>query len=54
MIMKLNIRHNVPKTSAYVKCYDGEGKWMTFLIRDDKLMKKHKKIQNKVTNSIKK
>ena len=44
----------LPKTSVYVKCYDGETKWMTFLIRYDKLMKKHNNIQNKVTNSIKK
>ena len=44
----------LPKTSAYVKKYDGETKWMTFLIRDDNLMKKHNDIWNKVTNSIKK
>ena len=42
------------KTSAYVKSYDGETEWMTFLIRDDNLMKKHDDIWNKVTNSIKK
>ena len=44
----------LPKTSAYVKSYDGETEWMTFLIRDDNLMKKHDDIWNKVTNSIKK
>ena len=42
------------KTSGYVKSYDGETEWMTFLIRDDNLMKKHDDIWNKVTNSIKK
>ena len=25
----------LPKTSAYVKSYDGETKWMYFLIEDD-------------------
>ena len=44
----------LPKTSAYVKSYDGETEWMTFLIRDDNLMKKYDDIWNKVTNSIKK
>ena len=29
----------LPKTSAYVKSYDVETKWMTFLIRHDNLMK---------------
>ena len=28
------------KTSTYVKSYDGETKWMTFLITDDDLVKK--------------
>ena len=27
----------LPKTSAYVKCYDGQTKWMYFLIEDDDL-----------------
>ena len=29
----------LPKTSAYVKCYDGQTKWMYFLIEDDDLLK---------------
>ena len=44
----------LPKTSAYVKSYGDETKCMSFLIRDDNLMKKHNDVQNKVTNSIKK
>ena len=31
----------LPKTSAYVKSYGDETKCMSFLIRDDNLMKKH-------------
>ena len=31
----------LPKTSTYVKSYDGETKCMIFLIRDYNLMKKH-------------
>ena len=29
----------LPKTSAYVKSYDGQTKWMYFLIEDDDLLK---------------
>ena len=29
----------VPKTIAYVKCYDGQTKWMYFLIKDDDFWK---------------
>ena len=28
----------LPKTSAYVKRYNGQTKWMDFLIEDDDLM----------------
>ena len=28
----------LPKTSAYVKSYDGETKWMYLLIEDDKFL----------------
>ena len=28
----------LPKTSAYVKSYDGQTKWMYFLIEDDELL----------------
>ena len=31
----------LPKTSAYVRSYDGQTKWMYFLIEDDCLLKKH-------------
>ena len=30
----------LPKTSAYVKSYDGQTKWMYFLIEDDDLLEK--------------
>ena len=29
----------LPKTSAYVKRYDGQTKWMYFLIEEDDLLK---------------
>ena len=29
----------LPKTSAYVKRYDGQNKWMYFLIEEDDLLK---------------
>ena len=29
------------KTSAYVKSYDGQTKWIYFLIEDDDLLEKH-------------
>ena len=31
----------LPKTSAYVKSYDGKTKWMYFLIEDDDLLEKY-------------
>ena len=34
-VKPLNIM--LPKTSAYVKSYDGQTKWMYFLIEDDDL-----------------
>ena len=30
----------LPKTSGYVKRYDGQTKWMYFLIEDDDLLEK--------------
>ena len=30
----------LPKTSAYVKCYEGKIKWMYFSIEDDELLRK--------------
>ena len=31
----------LPKTSAYVKSYDGQTKWMYYLIEDDDLSEKY-------------
>ena len=44
----------LPKTSAYyVKCYDGETKWINFLIDGVELLKKYTYIWIKASNSIK-
>ena len=40
------------KTSIYVKIYDGETKWMYFLIDDNELLKRYNDIWNKVFNYI--
>ena len=34
----------LPKTSAFVKGYDEQAKWMYFLIRDDDLLEKYNTI----------
>ena len=34
----------LPKTTAYVKNYDGQTKWMYFLIEDDDLFEKYNTI----------
>ena len=44
----------LPKTSAYVKSYDRQTKWMYFLIKDDDLLEKYKTIWDKVNANIKK
>ena len=44
----------LPKTSAYVKRYDGQTKWMYFLIEDDELLEKCNAIWDKVSADIKK
>ena len=44
----------LPKTSTYVKGYDGQTKWMYFLIEDDELLEKYNTISNKVSADIKK
>ena len=44
----------LPKTSAYVKGYDGETKSMYFSIEDGDLLNEYNNIWNKVSNSIKK
>ena len=43
----------LPKTSAYVKSYDGQTKWMYFLIEDDDLLEKYNFIWDKVSTDIK-
>ena len=42
------------KTSAYVKSYDWETKWMYFLIEDDDFLEKLNTIWDKVSADIKK
>ena len=44
----------LPKTSAYVKSYDGQTKWMYFLIEDHELLEKYNTIWDKVSADIKK
>ena len=44
----------LPKTSAYVKSYDGQTKWMYFLIEDDDLLEKYNTIWDKFSVEIKK
>ena len=44
----------LPKTSAYVKSYYGQTKWMYFLIEDDELLEKYNTIWDKVSADIKK
>ena len=44
----------IPETSAYVKSYDGQTKWMYFLIEDDELLEKYTTIWDEVSDDIKK
>ena len=44
----------LPKTSAYVKSYDGQTKRTDFWIEDDDLLKKYNTIWDKVSADIKK
>ena len=44
----------LPKTSAYVKSYNGQTKWMYFLVEVDGLLEKYKIIWDKVRSNIKK
>ena len=48
------LRLMFPKTTAYVKNYDGETKWMYYFIEDDELLERYNGIWNRVSNSIKK
>ena len=43
----------LPKTSAYVKSYDKQTKWMYFLIEDDDLLEKYNTIWDEVSADIK-
>ena len=42
------------KTSAYVKSYDNQTKWMYFFIEVDDLLEKHNVVWDKVSTDIKK
>ena len=44
----------LPKTSAYVKSYDGKTKWMQLFIKGDELLEIYSDIWKNVSNSIKK
>ena len=44
----------LPKSTAYVKSYDRQTKWMYFLIEDDDLLEKYYTILDKVSADIKK
>ena len=44
----------LPKASAYVKSYDGQIKWMYFLIENDDLIEKYNTIWDKLSADIKK
>ena len=39
----------LPKTSAYIKSYDGQTRWIYFLNEDDDLLEKYNTIQHKVS-----
>ena len=41
------------KTSAYVRNYDGQTKWMYILIEDDELLEKYNTTGDKVSANIK-
>ena len=52
---KVNPLHiMLPNTTAYVKSYDGQTKWMDFLIEDDELSERYNTIWDKVSADIKK
>ena len=52
---KINLLHiMLPKTTAYLKQYDGQTKWLYFLIEVDVLLEKYNTIWDKVSADIKK
>ena len=48
VIIKLPQRIMLPGKSVYVKCYDGETKWIYFLIESDELLE----IYNHVSKTV--
>ena len=58
MIIKLShykpLHVMISKTSAYIRSYDGQTKWMYFLIEDDDLLKKCNTIWDKISADNKK
>ena len=44
----------LPKTSTYVKSYDGQTKWMHLSIEDNALLEKYNAILNKFSADINK
>ena len=44
----------LPKRSAYVRSYDGQSKWMYFLIEDNDFSEKHNTIWDRVSADINK
>ena len=44
----------LPKTSAFVKHYDGQTKWMYFLIEVNGLLEKYNTIWDQVRSDVKK
>lgn len=42
-----------PQTSAYVKSYDDETKWVHLLTEDGEFFQKYTKVWDKVSNNIK-
>ena len=52
---KVNPLHiMLPKTTTYVKSYDGKTKWMYFFIKNDDLLEKYNALCGKVSADIKK
>ena len=43
----------LPKTSEYVKSYDGQTKWMCFLIENDDLLEKYDTFWSRTSTDIK-
>ena len=44
----------LPKTSAYIKRYDGKTKWIYFLINNDDLLEKYNTVWDKVKADVRK